>query len=92
MGRWDWLQHLGDGMNTAHITRKVAELVPEAKDIRVRDTGQQIYALACELDGRTKSVQFNACGLYPPDLTRMWIDWPKSDLYIAAEIAKELRK
>jgi hypothetical protein len=78
-------------VNVSTITAKVGELVPDAKDVRTRDTGQGIHALSCELHGKTKSVQFNGFGLYPPAATRMWGDWLKSDLYLAAEIAKELR-
>ena len=79
-------------MNISHIEKSVQQMVPDAKDCRTRDTGGRVHAFICELHGRTKSVQFDGTGLYPPDPTRMWVDWPKSDLYIAAEIAKELNR
>ena len=79
-------------MNPAAIAAKVAELVPDAKDIRTRESGGHVYALICTMDGRMRSVQFDSSGLYGATVTGMFQDWPKSNLYIAAEIAKELRK
>jgi len=79
-------------MNLAQIERTVQQMVPDAKNLRTRDSGGNLHALICDLDGKTRSVQFDAAGIYPPDLSRMWVDWPKSDVYIAAEIAKELKK
>ena len=35
---------------------------------------------------------FDATGLYGQSITGMFQDWPKSDLHIATDIAKELRK
>ena len=79
-------------MNLAHITRTVAEMVPGAKNVRTRDAGGHVHALVCEIDGKTHSVMFDATGLYGQSITGMFQDWPKSDLHIATEIAKELRK
>ena len=79
-------------MNLSTIVSKVTELVTEASGIRTRDTGGKVYALMCEIGGKTKSVQFTNRGLYGENRTSMYADWPKTELYIAAEIAKELRK
>ena len=79
-------------MNVATIARKVQELVPCAKNVRTRDAGGHVHALVCEIDGKTCSVLFDATGLYGQSITGMFQDWPKSDLHIATEIAKELRK
>jgi len=79
-------------MNLAHITRTVADLVPCAKNVRTRDAGGHVHALVCEIDGKTHSVLFDATGLYGQSITGMFQDWPKSDLHIATEIAKELLK
>ena len=79
-------------MNLSVIAREVAKLVPCAKNVRTRDAGGHVHALVCEIDGKTHSVMFDATGLYGQSITGMFQDWPKSDLHIAAEIAKELRK
>ena len=79
-------------MNPAAIIRIVAGLVPEATNIRTREQPGHVYALVCELSGKTRSVLFDSSGLYGQTVTGMFQDWPKSDAHIAAEIAKELQK
>ena len=79
-------------MNLSIIATKVSEMVPEAQNLRTRDTGGHVYAMVCEMDGRTRSVMFDSTGLYGQSITGMFQDWPKSDAHIAAEIAKELQK
>ena len=79
-------------MNLATITKTVAELAPEAKDIRARDLGGAVYVLLAEVEGRMRAVQFARFGLYGDPVLALGLVWNKSDLQIAAEIAKELRK
>lgn len=79
-------------MNLHAIARKVQELVPGASDVETREQPGHVYALVCKLGGKTRSVLFDVTGLYGQSITGMFQDWPKSDLHIATEIAKELRK
>lgn len=74
-------------MNLSAIARMVADLVPGAADVETREQPGNVYSLVCRMGGRTRSVQFDAAGLYPNSNT-----WAASDLWLAAEIAKELKK
>ena len=73
-------------MNLHAIARKVQDLVPAASDVETRQQPGHVYSLVCRMGGKTRSVQFDAAGLYPNNNT-----WAASDLWLAAEIAKELR-
>ena len=78
-------------MNIAAICRRVAELVPAARDISTRDMGKNVHALICTIDGRARCVQFWSMGVWGV-MELGWALWPKSDLAIAAEVAKELSR
>ena len=79
-------------MNADAIARKVTELVPDARNVEARDVGGSVWALTCQHNGRTKSVQSTVGGIYPPAGYGMWGELPKADAYLATEIAKELLK
>ncbi len=78
-------------MNITAICRRVAELVPAAKDIQTRNMGKNVFAFICTIDGRQRCVQFWSAGIYGAQILE-WVAWPKSDLAIAGELAKELKK
>lgn len=74
-------------MNLHAIARKVQDLVPAASEVETREQPGHVYSLVCRMGGRTRSVMFDASGLYPNSNTHA-----ASDMALAAEIAKELRK
>ena len=77
-------------MNTTTIRTRVAELVPTAEDIATTYLGRGVYSLTCRIAGYRRAVLFDSTGIYGRlDLSGLG-NWPKSDLALAAEIAKEL--
>jgi hypothetical protein len=74
-------------MNLALIVKYVADFVRGATGIHCENRGLGIWSLACELEGKTKSVQFDDTGLYPSESKER-----RSELHIASEIAQELRR
>ena len=51
-------------MNTTYLLKRIAELAPELKSVRVDDLGKGIFALHCQRDGMARCVQFTASGIY----------------------------
>ncbi len=79
-------------MNVHTITTKVAEFAPDAKDVHCVDAGRGVWACIATVNGKSRAVQFDAAGLYGQAQPGMYASWPKSELWIAAQIAQELRK
>lgn len=79
-------------MNLSTITTKVCEFVPSAKDVHCVDTGSGVWACIATVDGKARSVQFDRAGLYGVPQPGMWSLAPKSEIWIASQIAGELRK
>ena len=79
-------------MNVSTITAKVAEFVPGARDVHCTDVGGGVWACIATLDGKARTVQVDARGLYGVPQIGMYASWPKSEVWIAAEIARELKK
>ena len=79
-------------MNLSTITAKVSEFVPGARDVHCTDVGGGVWACIATIEGKARSVQFDRAGLYGVPQPGMWSQAPKSELWIASEIARELRK
>jgi hypothetical protein len=75
-------------MNLGLLLRHVGDFVPNAKSLRV-ETNIGVHALFAVIAGKTRSVQFTAAGLYPDDSQTQEV---RSELNLASDIARELRK
>jgi hypothetical protein len=78
-------------VNLTTITAKVAEFVPGAKDVHCVDAGGGVWACIATIEGKARSVQFDRAGLYGIPQPGMWSLAPKSEIWIAAQIAGELK-
>lgn len=77
-------------MNLHSIVKYVGDFVPAAKRIRATTSGG-LYVLRCEIGTRTHTVQFTDVGLYGEEPV-ISTDGARSEIHIASDIAKELRK
>lgn len=77
-------------MNTAAIATKVSEFAPGAHDVRCVDAGGGVWACIATVAGKARNVQFTQSGLYGVALYGIWSDYPKSEVWLAAQIAREL--
>ena len=78
-------------MNISIITAKVAEFVDGAKDVRCNGPLRGVWECLATVDGKTKAVPFEPAGLYGVPRYGLYADAPKSELWLAAQIAKEMR-
>ncbi len=77
-------------MNLSTITTKVCEFAPDAKDVRCVDAGRGVWNCVATVNARTKAVPFTETGLYGVPTAGIWSDYPKSEVWLAAQIAREL--
>lgn len=78
-------------MNLSAITTKVREFAPEAKDVRCVDAGRGVWNCVATVAAKTKAVPFTESGLYGVPQAGIWSDYPKSEVWLAAQIARELK-
>jgi hypothetical protein len=79
-------------MNLSIINNKVAEFAPDANDIHCVDVGNGVWDCVATVEGKARSVQFDRAGLYGVPQPGLWSMAPKSEIWIASQIAQELRK
>lgn len=71
------------------VTKYVADFLPTAKDVRGRDEGGGLFAVTCSINQFYRCVQFTAAGLMGEVEPT---DGERSELHLASDIARELRK
>lgn len=79
-------------MNLTAIARHVAEFSPDAKDVQCREAWPGMWACIATFNGFPRSVMFDATGIYGTAVYSITTAPAKSEIVLASEIAKELRK